>query len=239
MNSDFDLDRYNRVNGLMMRVELVLIAVSDGQLQLLMAEREREPCAGSLVLPGGYMHEDQSLVMTADLLTRRLGFPPLGLKDVGVFSEPSRDPRARVVSAAYCSAVEPASLKACASRHDGFRLVDATVSNSSPVTLSHRGEVIVPGLDHNRIVMGALSYLRAMLDNSVVAFRFLPLSFTLLELQTVHQLIRGEQLEKVLFRKRMLARIFTDGSRLVPTGEYRQGAGRPAKLYERSCGGVT
>jgi hypothetical protein len=38
-------------------VDLVLLTVCEGALKVLMMERDEEPLAGKLVLPGGFVHE--------------------------------------------------------------------------------------------------------------------------------------------------------------------------------------
>lgn len=54
MNEYFDLDEYHRVDGLVLRAELVLITVGQNGLRVLMFKREpgRD---NTLVLPGGYL----------------------------------------------------------------------------------------------------------------------------------------------------------------------------------------
>lgn len=65
------------------------------------------------------------------------------------------------------------------------------------------------------------------LDRTPVAFRLLPGSFTLSELQEVYEAILGRTLHKASFRRAL------QSARLVmPTREWRsEGRGRPAQLY--------
>ena len=66
------------------------------------------------------------------------------------------------------------------------------------------------------------------LDRTPVAFRLLPGSFTLSELQEVYEAILGRSLHKASFRRAL------QSARLVmPTREWRsEGRGRPAQLYK-------
>ena len=66
------------------------------------------------------------------------------------------------------------------------------------------------------------------LDRTPVAFRLLPGSFTLSELQEVYEAILGRTLHKASFRRAL------QSARLVmPTKEWRsEGRGRPAQLYK-------
>ena len=66
------------------------------------------------------------------------------------------------------------------------------------------------------------------LDRTPIAFRLLPGSFTLSELQEVYEAILGRTLHKASFRRAL------QSARLVmPTREWRsEGRGRPAQLYK-------
>jgi 8-oxo-dGTP diphosphatase len=65
------------------------------------------------------------------------------------------------------------------------------------------------------------------LNYAPVGFELLGDSFTLLELQRVHEAVLGRPLNKDSFRRRMLA-----SGLLEPTGQSETGVGhRPASLY--------
>jgi 8-oxo-dGTP diphosphatase len=72
----------------------------------------------------------------------------------------------------------------------------------------------------------AVKRIRGKLDYSPIGFQLLPERFTLLDLQRVHEVVLARPLNKDSFRRRMLA-----SGQLEATGEYHQGAGRPAELY--------
>jgi 8-oxo-dGTP diphosphatase len=73
----------------------------------------------------------------------------------------------------------------------------------------------------------ALSAMRARIDQHPVAFRLLPPSFTLSELQSVYELLLGRRLHKASFRRSLHA-----SSLVEATDEWRsEGRGRPARLY--------
>jgi 8-oxo-dGTP diphosphatase len=77
------------------------------------------------------------------------------------------------------------------------------------------------------IVQGAVSAVRDRMDLSPVAFRLLPPSFTLSELQQMYELLLGKRLHKASFRRALQAAWLVE-----PTDEWRsEGRGRPAQLY--------
>ena len=80
--------------------------------------------------------------------------------------------------------------------------------------------------DHRRIVHYALTRLRYKLEYTAVGFELLPQEFTLTELQTAYEIVLGEALDKRNFRRKIHRAAIIE-----PSGNYRSGEGRPAKLY--------
>jgi 8-oxo-dGTP diphosphatase len=81
----------------------------------------------------------------------------------------------------------------------------------------------------NEEVVGyALERLQAKLDYTNVAYSLLPERFTLSQLQRVYESIQGKKLDKRNFRKRMLS----VGVMLETDETRKEGAHRPARLYE-------
>ncbi len=77
------------------------------------------------------------------------------------------------------------------------------------------------------IIDRAYERLQAKLSYSTLAFHFLPEEFTLTDVQTVHEIILGETLDKRNFRKRILAQNFVTDAGACR----RDGSHRPARLY--------
>ena len=69
--------------------------------------------------------------------------------------------------------------------------------------------------------------IRARLDQAPIAFRLLPPTFTLSELQQTYELLLGRRLHKASFRRALQAAWLVE-----PTDEWRsEGRGRPAQLF--------
>ena len=80
---------------------------------------------------------------------------------------------------------------------------------------------------HRTIVDRAATVVRQRVDQSPVAFRLLPPTFTLSDLQGVYQLLLGRRLHKASFRRALQASYLVE-----PTDEWRsEGRGRPAQLF--------
>jgi 8-oxo-dGTP diphosphatase len=81
--------------------------------------------------------------------------------------------------------------------------------------------------DHAKILRRAHQKVKDKIDEPIIALQLVPESFTLSDLQRVHERILGTSLDKRNFRKKILALDL-----LTPTGEERRdGPHRPAKLY--------
>jgi 8-oxo-dGTP diphosphatase len=79
-------------------------------------------------------------------------------------------------------------------------------------------------------IHAALTMLRDRLDREPVAFRLLPPTFTLSELQEVYELLLERRVHKASFRRTLLAAHLVE-----PTESWRsEGRGRPAQLFRYS-----
>lgn len=86
----------------------------------------------------------------------------------------------------------------------------------------------LPLVERQRSVLhAALQTLRLHLDTSPVAFRLLPATFTLSDLQRVYEILLGHRLHKASFRRALQAAALVE-----PTDAWRsEGRGRPAQLF--------
>jgi 8-oxo-dGTP diphosphatase len=80
---------------------------------------------------------------------------------------------------------------------------------------------------HQQIVDAAAETVRRRLDQASIAFRLLPASFTLSDLQQIYEILLGRRLHKASFRRALQAAWLVE-----PTDEWRsEGRGRPAQLF--------
>jgi len=86
--------------------DICLFCMRDGHLGLLLIERRNEPFRGRWALPGGFLEPDEDLDTCARReLREETGIEAPALRQFGVFSDPKRDPRERVISVAYVGVV--------------------------------------------------------------------------------------------------------------------------------------
>lgn len=170
-----------------------------------------------LALPGTFVHERERLhdAVLRSLRTKAgiTGREPEQLK---VFDDPDRDPRGWVVTVAHLDVVPGA--------------VVAEGLQGGRITLVPVGEVEVPGgvrlpYDHPRVFAEALRRVRAAYAQYPDPWGLLPGTFSLGDLQALHESVAGEELPRDTFRRSMKRR-------LDATGEHTDGRrGRPSLLY--------
>jgi 8-oxo-dGTP diphosphatase len=196
-------------------VDIVIFTVQSGTLKVLLVKRAIAPFEGQFAIPGGFVHERESLEEAAlRELREETGVADVYLEQLYSFGEPQRDPRGRVVTVAYFALISGVrSLRAG---------TDAAEAGWWPM------ESLPPlAFDHSKILTYALERLRNKLEYTTVGFQLLPAKFTMTELQEVYEAILGKKLDKRNFRRKLaLLKI------LKALPEYRRGGQRPAQLYK-------
>ncbi len=196
-------------------VDIVIFTIQSEELKVLLVKRGIPPFKGQLALPGGFVHEDESLDEAAMReLREETGVSDVYLEQLYSFGEPGRDPRERIITVAYYALVS-------ADRSQLAAGTDTTEAAWWPVS-----KLPALGFDHRKILDYALERLRNKLEYTTVGFQLLPAKFSLTELQGVYEAILGKKLDKRNFRRKIeLLKI------LKPISEYRRGGQRPARLY--------
>lgn len=225
---------FSRLPAVRLAVDVVVLTVVNGQLAVLVRDRMEQPFRGRWVLPGSLVRSARMGLdeLAYDVLYKDLGPVDLKLKQFGVFAAPERDPRGWAATSAYLGVMPCSWLGPFVASSNGFELAKIIAYDEHGlIELNWSGGPVLPGFDHEQIILSAIAHLRREIDWSMLAFDFLPREFTLLELLEVHEAVLAKRLDKTLFRKRMLERTFADGSRFEPTGEMKLGRHRPAKYY--------
>lgn len=204
-------------HGARVAVDVAVFTVRDDALQVLLVQTAGGPFAGAWALPGGLVHDDETLDAAA---TREL-FAHTGVHDVYLeqlytFGSPDRDPHARVVSVAYVGLVPPTG-----------RLAELVANPKYTRTTWWPAHRLPPlAYDHRDVVRTAVERLRAKLRYTNLVYTLVPSSFTLTELQTVYEAILARRLDRRNFRKKLLA-----SGLVADLARQRRGAHRPAVLY--------
>ena len=84
-------------------VDVVILTLVEGQLQVLLIRRSADPYQGAWALPGGFKRPDETLDdAAARELAEEAGVDAAThLSQLGAYGDPGRDPRTNVVTVAY------------------------------------------------------------------------------------------------------------------------------------------
>lgn len=197
-------------------VDVVLLTLKTGRLHVALLKRDREPFKGVLALPGGYVHaqEDQDTLDAACRVLRdKTGIESPYLEQLATFSGAARDPRGWSLSVAYYALVPERLINDAG--HPGLELFPADDLRALP-------------FDHRDIVAAAVERVRNKSSYSSLPVFLCSEPFTLPELQGVYELLLGEPINKVSFRRKI-----DELDMLEPIEGALQGgrAHRPAQLY--------
>lgn len=201
-------------------VDIAAFAIHGAELQVLLVERAGGPHARTWALPGGFVQLNEELHEAAlrELRTETtVELEPRLLEQFYTFGGVHRDPRGRVVSVAHMAVLPRGAVQVTGGGH----------TLGAGWFPAHRPPPLA--FDHADILRRAIERLQIRLEYAHLALEFLPETFTLPELQGVHEAVLDRPLDKRNFRKRLLAQ-----GVLSTSGERRSGVGRPAQLYRKA-----
>jgi 8-oxo-dGTP diphosphatase len=203
------------MGNLRVTVDIVIFTVRDRALQVLLVKRGVPPFLGQHAIPGGFIHEDESLEAAAlRELYEEAGVRNVYLEQLYTFGDLRRDPRGRVITVAYYALIASDELSIAAGS-------DAAEAGWFPVT-----KLPPLAFDHRRILDYAVERLRNKLEYTTVGFQLLPQKFTLSELQAVYEAILGRRLDKRNFRRKIALLGI-----LKPLREWQRTGRKPAQLF--------
>jgi 8-oxo-dGTP diphosphatase len=196
-------------------VDTVLFALEGGSLKTYLVQLRRGPNRGKWAFPGGLVRVGELLDDAARReLSASTGLTEVYLEQLFTFGDPSRDPRAHVVSVAYMALVaDPSRVNAPLGKYGSGRWFE--VSRLPPLAY-----------DHSLMAEYALRRLKSKLEYSNIAYALLPREFTFAELEELYARILGRPIDRRNFRRRIMAM-----NLLRKRPSTRRGAHRPAALY--------
>ena len=192
-------------------VDVVVLSPRPDALAVLLVRapaggRERWSLPWDAPLPGEGLEDAAARIAYA-----ALGATPTFFEQVGALSDGKRHPGDADVSIGI-AALSPAGVGMPGEDAQWFALADLPA-----ITPRHR-----------TIVDRAAAVVRQRVDQSPLAFRLLPATFTLSDLQGVYELLLGRRLHKASFRRALQASYLVE-----PTDEWHsEGRGRPAQLFK-------
>jgi ADP-ribose pyrophosphatase YjhB (NUDIX family) len=193
----------------------VVFQVREQQLKVLLGRRPEPPFAGTWALPGGMLDAGERLGAAASRhLAAEANIPQIAhLEQLETRSEPSRDPRYRVLATAYLALLTP-DARPTLTEGTAWHLVD-----DLPPTAFDHGSIIGSGRDR----------LRAKLSYTNIGFALAPATFTISQLRDTYAAALGHPVSAT-----NLQRILTRRGVIEPTPDIARptsAGGRPATVY--------
>jgi 8-oxo-dGTP diphosphatase len=190
-------------------IDLVLATAMGNELAILLARSSSDRERWSL--PWRIPQAGETFDATvARIAQDALGEPAAWMEQIGAFGDGKRHPSDADVSVAHLGLV-PHETVSPRTGYTWFQMADLP-----PLSPRQRA-----------MVEGATNTIQSSLDQAPIAFRLLPATFTLSELQQMYQLLLGKRLHKASFRRALQAAWLVE-----PTDEWRsEGRGRPAQLF--------
>lgn len=193
-------------------VDCVILGYQDEEIKLLLYPRSFEPYKGKWSLLGGFVQDDESAdEAAARILKQTTGLEQIFLEQVASFSEPSRDPEARVISLAYYALIR-------IDLHD-----EECVKENGAYWVSINK---LPNLifDHQQMFEKALVKLQQKAGYSLCGSELLPEMFTLIQLRKLYEAIFRREFDPGNFRKKILSLGVLEKLSVKDASESRKGA---------------
>lgn len=203
---------YSNISKHYLAVDCVIFGYENYELKLLLHKRPIEPQIGGWSLMGGFCGDKESLETAANRVLRQsTGLKDIYLEQVQAFSDPERDPAARVISVAFFALIR-------IDKHDTSKVDELGAKWWSMDQ--------VPSLifDHSKIVEKAKERLQMKASLELVGKELLPDQFTLTQLRRLYEAIYQRELDPGNFRKKVLGLNVLERLNTKNTEESKKGA---------------
>jgi 8-oxo-dGTP diphosphatase len=202
-----------------------IFTIVDGELSLLLTERNQGPFRFQWELPGLTPQPEEELGIAARRSCAALlnTNSTVELQQLGAYGQPDRDPRHRAVAVVYWGVAANIDLEAA---------TGAEPSNARVVAISEfTSDEFRFAFDHADIASDALRALRRSLTQTSIATALCPPEFTISQLQKVYEVVFNTSVSAGNFHRKVRN---TPGF-IHPAGNPTRkspGKGRPPQLFQ-------
>ncbi|WP_254527935.1 MULTISPECIES: NUDIX domain-containing protein [unclassified Sphingobacterium] len=200
-------------------IDCVILTFDEGQLKVLLAERNEYPYKDWWALPGYFVNKYEEMAdAVARILFEMTGLKYIYMDQLAAFAGVKRHPEGRILTVAYMALVQMEEVKNKISSGGTYM----RQLKWFPVT-----ELPDLAFDHKDIIELSLDRLKKTVTFSTTPYELLPAKFTLTQLQQVYEALLNKQLDKRNFRKKI-----NNLGYLKELNEFQKGVSyRAAKLY--------
>ncbi len=172
--------------------DCVIFTYEDRKLKVLLVRRGDEPYKGQWALPGGFLQNDETAMEGAlRELREETGLEASAVGELGVFSDPSRDPRERVITIAFYALVKPSEVEGG--------------DDADEAAWFAIDELPQLAFDHADIINAAMERLRRDIHFEPIGFDLLDDEFTIPDLQRLYEIILGVKFDRRNFQRKILS----------------------------------
>ena len=200
-------------------VNLVLLTVNNGEIDVLLIKRSNNPFFGKWALPGGAVYNNEKV---DDAIKRELkektDIQNITPQVFGIFSDPNRAPDMRMLGIGYIAVIDKSAIN--------FIRQTKKTDDADWFCLDN-----IPNdmdYDHNEMLKSALEYLKTQVWQGKILKSLFPGDVTIPELYDVYTKILGTELDRRNFRKKLLT-----SDILIDTGKSAKYKGKKlSKIYK-------
>lgn len=193
-------------------VDCVIFGYEEGKLKLLVYPRRFEPSYHSWSLMGGFVQEKETMDEAAlRVLKLTVGLKDIYLEQLGGFSDPQRDPGARVISMAYYALVR-------LSEHD-TKFIEK--NGAKWCAIDELPELV---FDHQQMVDKALERLQLKATYNLIGSELLPKFFTLTDMINLYNAVFQRTFDQGNFRKKITKLNILEKTTIKETNSSKRGA---------------
>jgi len=200
-------------------IDCVILTFDDGELKVLLAERNEYPYKDWWAIPGYFVNKYEEMEdAVARILLEMTGLKDIYMDQLAAFAGVKRHPEGRILTVAYLALVQMDEVR--------NKIATGTTYMKQlkwfPIT-----ELPDLAFDHKEIIELSVDRLKRSVTFSTAPYELLPTKFTLTQLQQVYEGLLNKKLDKRNFRKKI-----NNLGYLKELNEYQKGVSyRAAKLY--------
>ena len=176
-------------------IDCVIFGFDEGELKILLIERNEEPFKNWWALPGYIVEQNESIDDAAERILYELtGLRGIYMDQFYTFGDVNRHPQGRVITIAYYAMI----------RLNGTKELQPVSTYASKAVWIPVNDLPNLAFDHEKIFNNGFAKIRNKISYQPIAFELLPEKFTLSQLQHLYEVILNKKLDKRNFRKKML-----------------------------------
>lgn len=208
------MTKQNRMN---IETLLNLFMIDKGKLNVFLVHKLDEPYKNYWMLPNKELKLDEdSLTCITNITDDLFAYSDMYLKEIAIFSNPTRIEDSRVVGISYLGLVDPVTANLKFNLNKKIEGKWFSIDNLPKMAY-----------DHNLILKNASSDLKDEIIDPRILKVLYPSDFTLAELQRTLEKLLGISIDRRNFRKKLINKNW-----IKQTGNVSEGkTGRPGKLY--------